>query len=219
MTRPGLQRQAAAGAAVVRDVRVAVHRAADAVAAEVGVDRVALGLRDVARSRGRCRRCGCPGRAAAMPASRARRVVSMSRRSCIAGRADDDRDRRVGHPAVHGCREVEAQQVAVAQPVVVGESVQHRVVHRGADDLAERAARRTRGGSRCSSSRRPPRGSSRARARRARAGSRRPPRPSTSPRARSPRSGRRAASPRSRRGSSVRSRSSSPRPFWRVRPE
>ena len=57
----------------------------------------------------------------------------------VAGRADHEADRRVGDPAVDGRCEVEAQQVAVLQPVVVGESVQHGVVDRGADDLAERA--------------------------------------------------------------------------------
>ena len=52
-------------------------------------------------------------------------------------------------------REVEAEQVAVAQDVVVGEPVQHGVVDRGADDLAERGWRRRTGGSRCSRTRRP----------------------------------------------------------------
>ena len=52
ITSPGSQREAAPGPAVVRHVRIAVHGAADAVAAEVGVDRVALRVRDRGDRRG-----------------------------------------------------------------------------------------------------------------------------------------------------------------------
>ena len=53
-------------------------------------------------------------------------------------RTDDQAERRVGDPAVDGRREVEAEQVTVAQGVVVRQAVQHRVVDRGAQHLAER---------------------------------------------------------------------------------
>ena len=56
----------------------------------------------------------------------------------LARRTDDDADRRVGDPAVDAAREVEREQVAVAQHVVVGEPVQDRVVDRRAQHLAER---------------------------------------------------------------------------------
>ena len=48
ITRPGLELEAAPGAAVVGDVRVAVHGAADAVAAELQVDAEPGGPGDVA---------------------------------------------------------------------------------------------------------------------------------------------------------------------------
>jgi hypothetical protein len=56
------------------------------------------------------------------------------------GGADDDRERGVGDPAVDPDRHVQAQQVPVAQHVVVRQAVQHRVVDRQADHVAERAA-------------------------------------------------------------------------------
>ena len=52
MVRPGLESHAAAGAAVVGDVRGLVHGAADAVAAELAVDAVAVGVGDLADRRG-----------------------------------------------------------------------------------------------------------------------------------------------------------------------
>ena len=73
-----------------------------------------------------------------MPAASARSVVSISRRSSSRAVADDQGVRRVRDPAVDRRGEVDAEQVAVDQRVVVGESVQHRVVDRGAEHLAER---------------------------------------------------------------------------------
>ena len=79
-----------------------------------------------------------PAFAAPMAASRARVVVSMRSRSFWSGRADDHADRRVGDPSVDRAGEVETEQVAVAQHVVVRQPVQDSVVDRGAQHLPER---------------------------------------------------------------------------------
>ncbi len=109
-----LQRETATGAAVVGDVRIAVHRATDTVTTELRVDRETVrspdrtdGRRDVAdlvagtRHRDR----------------RVERFLGLRDEPdvLVAGRADDDADRRVAHPAVDRDREVEADQVAVLE--------------------------------------------------------------------------------------------------------
>ena len=81
-----------------------------------------------------------PTTAAAMPASRAaRRHIHQLLIDGVDG-ADDDREGRVGDPAVDRRGEVEREEVAILKLVVEGEAVQHGVVDRGADDLAERRA-------------------------------------------------------------------------------
>ena len=57
----------------------------------------------------------------------------------VARGADHERDRRIGDPAVDRRREIQRHEVAVPHRVVERQSVQHRVVHRRADHLAERA--------------------------------------------------------------------------------
>ena len=63
----------------------------------------------------------------------------------VSGLPDDEGDRTVGDPPIDGCREVEAEQVPIAQGVVVRQPMQDRVVHGRADHLAEGAP--TEGGS------------------------------------------------------------------------
>ena len=63
----------------------------------------------------------------------------------VGRRAHDDGPDGVRDPAVDPDREVHAEDVAVAQCVVVRQSVQHRVVDGQADDVAERAVAEGRG--------------------------------------------------------------------------
>ena len=135
--QPGPQRVAAARPAVVGHVRVAVHRATDPVAAEAGVDREPLGAGDLRRSPRRCRRSCDPAFAAPIAASSARVGGVDEVEVALVRRTDDQADRGVRDPAVDGAGEVEAEQVAVAQHVVERQPVQHRVVDRGAQHLAE----------------------------------------------------------------------------------
>ncbi len=51
--------------------------------------------------------------------------------------ADDDRDRRIGYPAVDRHREVQTQHVAITEYVVAWHAVQHSVVDRQTDDVPE----------------------------------------------------------------------------------
>jgi hypothetical protein len=131
--------EATAWTALVGDMGVLVHGAAESVAAELEVHRVSVRVgygsdrrRDIAQAVPRLRGLdggleGHPGRADEPP------VI-------FRGCADDHRDRRVGHPAVDSHGEIHAQDVAVTQPVVVRQPVQDRVVDGQADDVAERAA-------------------------------------------------------------------------------
>ncbi len=136
ITRPGLQREAATGLAVVRDVRVAVHGAPDAVAAELQVDAEAGGARDRADGGGDVAEpVADPGGG---DAGLQRLFGRGDQREVLLTRgADDQADSGVRHPAVDADREVEAEQVAVRKRVVVGEPVQHGVVDRRAEHLAE----------------------------------------------------------------------------------
>jgi hypothetical protein len=76
--------------------------------------------------------------AAPIAASRARCRVDEGE-VFVARRPDDERDGRVGDPAVDGDGEVQRHEVAVAQRVVVRQTVQDGVVDRRADHLSERA--------------------------------------------------------------------------------
>ena len=134
----GLELDAAAGPAVVGDVRVAVHGAAHAVPAELQVHARARRPARCRRWPRRCRRAGCRRCAWPMPAVERAGGDVDEVEVLLARRTDDEADRRVGHPAVDAAREVEREQVAVPQHVVVGEPVQHRVVDRRAEHLAER---------------------------------------------------------------------------------
>ena len=134
----GSQRVAPPGLAVVGHMWIAVHDATDAVPAEVGVDLVAVRAGDL---RDRVRDVTDP------LADHGRRDRGIQRplggvddrEILVARRADDERDRRIGDPAVDRHREIERDEVAVLDRVVEGEAVQHGIVDRGADDLAERS--------------------------------------------------------------------------------
>ena len=82
-----------------------------------------------------------PGPAAAIPARSARSVALDQRDALRRLRvADDEADGGVGDDSVQGDGEVERQQVAVGERVVVRQPVQHGVVDRRADVVAERPA-------------------------------------------------------------------------------
>jgi hypothetical protein len=145
---PRLERQQQAGAqrvpparpARVRDVRVLVHRRPDAVPAELRVDRVprrrehgADRVRDVPEPHARSGR-GDPVRQRALGRLDQRLRAGGSRR------ADDEADRGVGDDPVQGHGQVQGQQVAVREAVVVRQPVQHRVVDGRADVVPERPA-------------------------------------------------------------------------------
>ena len=87
-----------------------------------------------------------PGRAAAMPAARAR-WVDLDQLDRLRGPAlaDDEADRGVRGDAVEANGEVEGQQVAVGKPLVARTAVEDGVVDRGAHVVAERAAPEGRG--------------------------------------------------------------------------
>src|SRR5690606_34176952 len=131
----GAQRQPAAGTAPVGDGRVLVHAAADAVAAEVARHRVGAavsggdgvdGVADVAEPV-----AGCGGGDA-----RFQGAAGGVDEGLVggAGRADGDAEGGVARPAVEVGAAVDAEQVAVAQPVAAGDAVDDGVVDRDADD-------------------------------------------------------------------------------------
>ena len=133
----GPERQPTATPAVVRDVRVAVHGTAHTVPAELGVDLVARLRSNRARWQTKCRR-SCSGFATSMPAASA----TSARRSAAdpsCGEPTITLIAEAGDPAIDGCREVETDQVAVNEFIVVGQPVQYRVIDRRAQHLAERA--------------------------------------------------------------------------------
>jgi len=125
-------------------VGILVHGPPEPVATELEVDRVAVPRGDGA-DRGRnvtetvARPRGGDGGFEGF-------LAGSDELDVVLGRgADDDGECGVGHPAVDAQGEVHAQDIAVAQGVVVRESVQDRVVDRKADDVAERAAAEGRG--------------------------------------------------------------------------
>ena len=141
---PGSESEPAAGAALVGDVGIFVHRSPEPVAAELGVDRVAVGggdrldrRRDVAEPVA-WRRGRDAGGERFLGRAQESQVV-------VGGRAHDDGAGGVGDPAVDPDREVHAEHVPVAQCVVVRQAVEHRVVDRQAGDVAERAVAERRG--------------------------------------------------------------------------
>ena len=83
-----------------------------------------------------------PGPAAAMPGGE-RPLGGLDHGEALRGPrlADDEADRRVGGDAAEGDGEVEREQVAVGQRVVVGQAVQHGVV----DGRCRCSGRRARG--------------------------------------------------------------------------
>ena len=135
---PRPERVAAPGAPVVGHVRVAVHRAADPVPAELGVDPVAVGPGD--RGDGRRDVPDLPAGTGGPDARSERPGRGVDEGQVLVTRGpDDDAQRGVRDPPVDGAGEVEAQQVAVAEHVVVRQAVEHCVVDRGAQHLAEGA--------------------------------------------------------------------------------
>jgi hypothetical protein len=134
----GAQPQPPSGSPLVGDVWVFVQAASQPVSTELGVDRVAaLGghgtdrCADVTESVAGQRRGDAGGQGSFGGGDQ---VLVLGLRG-----SDDHAAGRVGDPALDGHRDVHAQQVAVAKGVVVGQPVQHRVVDRQADDVAERS--------------------------------------------------------------------------------
>jgi hypothetical protein len=131
--------EATARAAVVGDMGVFVHGPSDPVAAELGVDRVAVVVgncpdrrRDVAQAVAWLRR-GDPGLESGLRgADKAQVLVCWCAHDHAAGCVRD--------PTVDSDRKIHAQEVSVAQCIVMGEPMKHRIVDRQADDVAERAA-------------------------------------------------------------------------------
>ncbi len=128
----GAEPQAAPSTALVGYPRVLVHGPPDAVAGEVVLDAVTgraadggHGLADIAQPRARHGLLDSGGQ----HALGRRDQVAVA----LASPADAEADRGVGMPAVDVGAAVDAQQVAVTEPVAGGQAVQHDLVHRGAD--------------------------------------------------------------------------------------
>src|SRR5205085_50922 len=102
----GPELEAAAGAGVVGHVRVAVHGAAHAVAAELQVDAEPGGPGGVADGRGDVEEPVADVRLGDARLEGAGGDVDEVE-VLLAGGADHEADGRVGHPAVHAAREVE----------------------------------------------------------------------------------------------------------------
>src|SRR6185312_8550265 len=106
---------------------------------ELGVDAVAVGVRDRADRGGDV--AEATTRLGGGDAGLQRDLGGLDQLQVgRVGGADDDGERGVGDPAVDADRHVDAEQVTVAQDVVVRQAVQHRVVDRQAQHVAERAA-------------------------------------------------------------------------------
>ena len=129
---------AVVGLAVVGHMRIAVHDMADAMAAELQVDRVSVGTGHVAHGAGHVTQAvaglgggdgGGERLLGALDQTQVLRVLLL---------ADHEADGGVRHPAVDTDRQVKAQQIAVLQRVVIGHAMQHGVVDGGADVVGER---------------------------------------------------------------------------------
>jgi hypothetical protein len=136
--------EATARATVVGDMGVFVHGPSYPVAAELGVDRVAVVVGncpdrrgDVAQAVAWLRR-GDPGIESGLGGADEAQVL-------VCWCAHDHAAGCVGDPTVDADRKVHAQEVSVAQCVVTGEPVENRIVDRQADDVAERAVAKGRG--------------------------------------------------------------------------
>ncbi len=139
----GAEFQAAAGVAAVGDVGFFVHPPADAVTAEVEVGADACLVAD--RSDGRADVTQSSTRHGGRDTRRQRLLGGGDQLEVLGARSTDDEARRgVGAPAVDRGAAVDVQQIAVRQPYVARQAVQHRVVHRSTDDAAERAGREPR---------------------------------------------------------------------------
>ena len=109
-----LQLRAAAGRAVVRDLRVLVHAPPDAVADELADDAEALRLDVRLARRGRCRAGGCrPSHCSIAAKQRLRWQTASSRSVSAVDLADRHRDGRVADEAAVGDADVDRQDVAV----------------------------------------------------------------------------------------------------------
>ena len=119
-------------------MRIAVHDAAYAVAAEFQVDRIAVLACDVADGAGNVTQtvAGLRGGDAGF-----QRLFGALDQTQVVGmlRADAEADGGIRDPSVDVDRQIEADQIAVLQVVVARNAVQHGVVHGRADVVRERA--------------------------------------------------------------------------------
>ena len=134
----GLQLQTAPRTCVVGHMRIAVHRAADSVPAELGVHAIPVRVRDLGYGRPDVAH-PIPGPRRVDPGDQGALGAVDDVEVFLAGGADHDRQGRVRYPPFQCDREVDREQITVPQRVVVREAVQHGVVHAGAQHLAERA--------------------------------------------------------------------------------
>ena len=135
---------AVVGATVVRHVRVAVHDVAHAVTAELEVDRVAVFARDVADGVGDVAETVAGLGHVDGGGERFLSALDDAQVFGVRVFADHEADGGIGHPAVHGDGEIEGDEVAVLQAVIVRHTVQHGVVDGGADVVGERAGAEVR---------------------------------------------------------------------------
>lgn len=138
MTRARTQLVAVMRAAVVRHVRIAVHDMADAVSAELQVDRIAVFACHVADWRRRRHPNGCPAEQRRCRPPKRSSVHLIRRRSSGCCLPTHEADGGIRDPAVDVDRQIEADQIAVLQVVIVRNAVQHGVVHGNADVVRER---------------------------------------------------------------------------------
>ena len=130
---PLREQRTAPGLPEVRDVRVLVVGAADAVADEAADDREPVAPRRSAAPPLRCRRRGCRARAWAIPSSSAFCPASSSARAPLRDLADAERVRAVRDEPVQRDADVDRDDVALRDHVRAGDPVHDDVVRRDAD--------------------------------------------------------------------------------------
>ena len=124
------------GAAIVRHMRIAVHDVTHAVAAELKVDRIAVFARDIADGIGDITETVAGLGHVDGGGERFFSALDDAQVFGVGIVADHETDGGIGHPAVHGDGEVEGDEVAVLQAVVIWHAVQHGVIDGGADVVA-----------------------------------------------------------------------------------
>lgn len=134
---PGF-RSAPVAQADVGDGGALVHGSADAVSGVLVIGVISEAHRDLGNGRGDI--------ADAVAGARRRdsggqRILGGLDQANIGGprRSGDHTDRMIGHPAVERDRQIEREQVTVAEIRVVGKAVEDGIVERQAEHVAERA--------------------------------------------------------------------------------